>query len=40
MRAAGPEVKIAAVQGVGHAPELNEPEALEAIDAFLASLAP
>jgi pimeloyl-ACP methyl ester carboxylesterase len=40
MRAAGPEVKIATVQGVGHAPELNEPEALEAIDAFLASLAP
>lgn len=39
MRVAGPEVKVALVEGVGHAPELNEPEALEAIDAFLASMA-
>ena len=34
-----PEVKLAVVEGVGHAPELNEPEAIEAIDAFLNSLA-
>jgi hypothetical protein len=26
------------VPGVGHAPELNEPEALAAIDEFLAAL--
>lgn len=39
MQAASPNVKVAVVEGVGHAPELNEPEALEAIDAFLNSLA-
>jgi pimeloyl-ACP methyl ester carboxylesterase len=33
-----PGVKIATVERVGHAPELNEPEALAAIDEFLASL--
>jgi pimeloyl-ACP methyl ester carboxylesterase len=33
-----PGVKIATVEGVGHAPELNEPEALAAVDEFLASL--
>jgi hypothetical protein len=33
-----PDVKIAVVPGVGHAPELNEPEAVAAIDAFLDSL--
>jgi hypothetical protein len=31
-------VKVATIPGVGHAPELNEPEATAAIDAFLASL--
>lgn len=31
-----PNVKLAVVPGVGHAPELNEPEAVEAIDEFLA----
>lgn len=30
--------KLATVTGVGHAPELNEPEAVAAIDAFLAAL--
>ena len=39
MQAASPNVKVAVVDGVGHAPELNEPEAIEAIDAFLNSLA-
>jgi pimeloyl-ACP methyl ester carboxylesterase len=38
MRDAVPDMKLAIVPGVGHAPELNEPEAVEAIDAFLASL--
>lgn len=33
-----PGMKLATVPGVGHAPELNEPEALAAIDAFLQSL--
>jgi pimeloyl-ACP methyl ester carboxylesterase len=33
-----PEMKLAVVPGVGHAPELNEAEAVEAIDAFLDSL--
>jgi hypothetical protein len=35
MQAASPNVKLATVEGVGHAPELNEPEALAAIDSFL-----
>jgi len=39
MQAASPTVRVAVVEGVGHAPELNEPEAIEAIDAFLNSLA-
>ena len=29
-------MKLATVAGVGHAPELNEPEAVAAIDEFLA----
>jgi pimeloyl-ACP methyl ester carboxylesterase len=33
-----PDMKLATVPGVGHAPELNEPEAVAAIDAFLGSL--
>ncbi len=33
-----PGMKLATVAGVGHAPELNEPEAAAAIDAFLGSL--
>jgi hypothetical protein len=31
-------MKLATVPGVGHAPELNEPEAVAAIDQFLGSL--
>jgi hypothetical protein len=31
-------MKLAVVPGVGHAPELNEPEAVAAIDEFLAEL--
>jgi pimeloyl-ACP methyl ester carboxylesterase len=38
MQARGADVKVAVVEGVGHAPELNEPEAVAAIDDFLASL--
>lgn len=40
MRAAAPEARFAVVRGVGHAPMLDEPEAIAAIDAFLAALAP
>ena len=36
MLAAAPGVQLAVVPGVGHAPDLNEPEAAAAIDAFLA----
>jgi len=38
MQVVAPGMKLATVPGVGHAPELNEPEALSAIDAFLDSL--
>lgn len=38
MRALAPHMKLAIVEGVGHAPELNEPEAVSAIDEFLSSL--
>ena len=38
MREVVPDVKLAVVPGVGHAPELNEPEAVAAIDEFLDSL--
>jgi len=38
MQQVAPGTKLATVTGVGHAPELNEPEAAVAIDAFLASL--
>jgi pimeloyl-ACP methyl ester carboxylesterase len=34
-----PNMKLAVVPGVGHAPELNEPEAVAAIDEFLDSLS-
>jgi len=40
MRRAAPTVRIAVVPGVGHAPELDEPEAVAAIDAFLGEIAP
>ena len=35
-----PGMKLATVAGVGHAPELNEPEAIAAIDEFLAGIEP
>jgi pimeloyl-ACP methyl ester carboxylesterase len=38
MQSVAPGMKLAVVPGVGHAPELNEPEATAAIDEFLASL--
>jgi len=38
MKLVVPDVKIAVVEGVGHAPELSEPEAVAAIDQFLGSL--
>jgi pimeloyl-ACP methyl ester carboxylesterase len=38
MQAAVPDMKSVTVPGVGHAPMLDEPEALSAIDSFLASL--
>jgi pimeloyl-ACP methyl ester carboxylesterase len=40
MVAAAPGVDLVTVAHAGHAPELNEPEAVEAIDAFLAGVAP
>lgn len=36
MRSVAPGMSLAVVPGVGHAPELNEPEAVAAIDEFLA----
>lgn len=38
MQQVAPSMRLAVVPGVGHAPELNEPEAAAAIDAFLDSL--
>ena len=38
MQQAAPGMTLAIVPGVGHAPELSEPEAVAAIDAFLARL--
>jgi pimeloyl-ACP methyl ester carboxylesterase len=40
MQAAAPDARFAMVHGVGHAPELTEPEAVAAIDAFLDAVAP
>ena len=39
MQAVAPRMKLAVIPGVGHAPELNEPEAVEAIDGFLDSIS-
>jgi pimeloyl-ACP methyl ester carboxylesterase len=39
MKSVAPDMRLAVVPGVGHAPELNEPEAVAAIDAFLDSIA-
>ncbi|HKP33847.1 MAG TPA: alpha/beta hydrolase [Sphingomicrobium sp.] len=39
MNEVAPDAKFAVVDGVGHAPELNEPEAVTAIDAFLDTFA-
>jgi pimeloyl-ACP methyl ester carboxylesterase len=38
MQQVAPAIKLVAVAGVGHAPELNEPEAVAAIDQFLAGI--
>jgi pimeloyl-ACP methyl ester carboxylesterase len=38
MQQAAPGMRLATVAGVGHAPELNEPEAVAAIDNFLADI--
>jgi pimeloyl-ACP methyl ester carboxylesterase len=38
MQAAAPSTKFVTVPRVGHAPELNEPEAVAAIDSFLGSV--
>jgi pimeloyl-ACP methyl ester carboxylesterase len=35
MQSAAPDMKFAIVPGVGHAPELSEPEAVAGIDEFL-----
>jgi pimeloyl-ACP methyl ester carboxylesterase len=35
MKAVAPGMKLITVEGVGHAPELSEPEAVAAIDEFL-----
>jgi pimeloyl-ACP methyl ester carboxylesterase len=40
MAAAAPGVDLVTVPHVGHAPELNEPEVVQAIDAFLREVAP
>jgi pimeloyl-ACP methyl ester carboxylesterase len=37
MQAVAPGMKLTAVPGVGHAPELKEPEAAAAVDEFLAA---
>jgi pimeloyl-ACP methyl ester carboxylesterase len=39
MQAAAPQAQFAIVPRVGHAPELDEPEAVAAIDAFLEGLS-
>jgi pimeloyl-ACP methyl ester carboxylesterase len=39
MQAAAPSMRSAVVPRVGHAPDLNEPEAVAAIDAFLEEVA-
>jgi len=39
MQQVAPGMKLATVPGVGHAPDLSEPEAVAAIDAFLNGLA-
>jgi len=38
MQTVAPGMKLALVPGVGHAPELNEPEAIGAIDEFFLRL--
>jgi pimeloyl-ACP methyl ester carboxylesterase len=38
MKAAAPNAKFVVIPGVGHAPELDEPEAVAAIDSFLDGL--
>lgn len=40
MQSVAPGMKLAVVRGVGHAPELNEPEAVSAIDDLLNRLYP
>ena len=38
MQQVAPAMKLATIAGIGHAPELSEPEAVAAIDGFLATL--
>ena len=38
MRAARPEMRVVSLPGTGHAPTLQEPAAVQALDAFLAGL--
>lgn len=38
MQQVAPEMRLATIAGVGHAPDLNEPEAVAAIDEFLSDL--
>ena len=37
MQSVAPGMKLVSIPGVGHAPELSEPEAVAAIDEFLLS---
>jgi pimeloyl-ACP methyl ester carboxylesterase len=39
MQSAVPSIKLVTVPGVGHAPELDEPAAVAAIDEFLETVA-
>ena len=39
MQQEAPRMQVAVVHGVGHAPDLDEPEAIAAIDAFLDGLS-
>jgi len=38
MKRSAPSLQLAVIPGVGHAPALTEPEAIKAIDEFLAGV--